>query len=150
MHLDVGRGRIATTAAAFSLAITGAEACALYSSGAACRMANAFLVNMASWQGVNVDRALADQIGISLMQADLRARSDANGRELDFKEIRNYHGDVFANHGISIDAWTAYAPIAAFEKNYAGLGFSSAEQAGSAAWRLMTSGETVDMVQLTS
>jgi len=67
-------------------------------------------------RGVTINSAIWGTISRELMQADYDARvlAGANGQDninLDVDYIRAYHVDVFAQHGLPPEAWTAYVPL---------------------------------------
>ncbi|QPB24288.1 hypothetical protein [Rhizobium sp. 007] len=92
------------------------------------RVANSYFMAVAEREGVSVSSAQWAAVGDALMHADIVARLAApttiiNGEEvtpdLGYEAIRNYHQTVFsslggtvaAGDGVSINAWTAYAPV---------------------------------------
>lgn len=95
------------------------------------RVANAYFMAVAEREGVTVSSQQWAAIGDGLMQADLEARLGredvaADGTvtytDLDYTDIRDYHASVFSNlggtvptgQGVSIQGWTAYAPVETF------------------------------------
>ena len=101
------------------------------------RMANAYMANYAESIGRPLSASEAKSIGIDLMRADLGARVLAGGKELDYKEIQDYHVDVFTNHGLSGEAWTATAVLNVFGRQAERVGLSP-EVGKRAAWDMMT------------
>lgn len=94
------------------------------------RVANEFFMSVASDEGIMVSGSQWQSIGDSLMKADLAARKlntsiDTDGDiiylDLEYFQIKDYHQDVYGNlggtvpsgQGVSIQAWTAYAPVMA-------------------------------------
>ena len=92
------------------------------------RVANEYFMSVAIREGISVSDQQWASIGDALMQADLAARMgraettpDGQTRygDLVYTDIRNYHEVVFdtlggtvpAGQGVSIEGWTAYAPI---------------------------------------
>lgn len=95
------------------------------------RVANSYFMAVAEREGVSVSSSQWAAIGDALMHADITARLAApttiiNGEEvtadLGYFAIREYHQAVFstlggavtAGDGVSINAWTAYAPVETF------------------------------------
>ncbi|MFA1676908.1 calcium-binding protein [Rhizobium mongolense] len=95
------------------------------------RMANAYFMAIAEQEGVSVSSQQWAAVGNGLMLADLAARSSApevapDGTktypDLTYEAIRDYHQFVFSTlggtvpegEGVSINAWTAYAPVETF------------------------------------
>lgn len=84
------------------------------------RMANAFLAETAyANHGLRIDGAMANDIGMALMDADFRARfldsqsshHVQNGEDLGFKPVWDYHTKVFTDFGLDGQSWTASAPL---------------------------------------
>lgn len=91
------------------------------------RVANNYFMRVAEREGVSVSDEQWGKIGDALMMADLEARlatqkdlgfGYAYYTDIDYRAIRGYHEYVFstlggtvpAGEGVSIEAWTAYAP----------------------------------------
>lgn len=69
--------------------------------------ANAFFALQADKEGRAVGYNMLAQISLELMRADLAARQDKGGADLDVDDIQRYHDDVFDRvAGVSADAWT--------------------------------------------
>ncbi len=88
------------------------------------RVANAYLMAVAEREGVTVQPSQWAAIGNDLMLRDLAARqanigSDGLFADLSYEAVRDYHELAFSNlggtvpdgEGVSINAWTAYAPV---------------------------------------
>lgn len=92
------------------------------------RVANAYFMAVAEQEGVTVSPQQWAAIGNSLMLADFQAHQNARLLEADgtvrysdigYEPIRDYHEQVFRDlggtvpegTGVSINAWTAYAPL---------------------------------------
>lgn len=105
------------------------------------RIANAFLVEKAVEAGVYVTDETLTAVGLSLMQTDFNLRSQHWDRFLTNQEIEAYHSNTFQDNGIPIAAWTAYAPLKAYEENYGSSvfipPFASSEAAREAIWSWM-------------
>ncbi|WFS69519.1 calcium-binding protein (plasmid) [Agrobacterium leguminum] len=95
------------------------------------RVANAYFMTVAEQEGISVSPQQWAAIGNGLMLADLAARAASaitqpDGTttypDLGYVPIRNYHQQVFGNlggtvpegEGVSINGWTAYAPVETF------------------------------------
>lgn len=111
------------------------------------RVANAFFMSVAMDEGVQVTASQWQSIGDELMRQDFAARSakhiiNQDGivyyEDISYDDIKLYHQVVYntlgntvpLGQGVSIQAWTAYAPVTAL-----GLG----------AWDTMLTGGAIDM-----
>jgi hypothetical protein len=112
------------------------------------RVANAYFMAVAEREGVSVSPQQWAAIGDALMHADLAARLESevvapdgsvSYPDLGYKPIRDYHEQVFSTlggtvpegEGVSINAWTAYAPV---------------ELLGPEAWDTMVADSAVDLI----
>lgn len=69
--------------------------------------ANQFFLNRASAEGQTVTANQLATISLELMRADLDARVDKGGADLNVDDIQDYHRDVFFRvANVSADAWT--------------------------------------------
>lgn len=116
------------------------------------RVANAFFMAVAADEGISVTSAQWQAIGDDLMKRDLEEREAAQSflpdgstiyNDIDYQIIRDYHissYDTLGNtvppgQGVSINAWTAYAPV---------------ETLGLSTWDGMLSSGVFDMASLMS
>lgn len=114
------------------------------------RAANAFFMATANDEGIFISSGQWQAIGHDLMKRDFESRllnaeilsnGDIVYNDIPYNRIRDYHalsydtlgGTVPAGQGVSINAWTAYAPV---------------EVLGLSAWDDMLSSGSIDMAKL--
>ena len=116
-------------------------------------IANAYFTSVAESDGVQVTPQLLNQVGVDLMELDLKARindvaENGTGLNLGVAVIEGYHATAFneATGGeVGISAWTAYAPL----QQALQLGATTGDYTqANAIWQEMVSGNWADYPNL--
>lgn len=109
------------------------------------RTANSFLENYARERGINPNSSFMDSIGQRLAEEDYRLRSEQYNNtgsfQLNYRQIWDYHSDVFREHGLDAGAWTADGMLRAAGRHHDYFGFATPEGAQERWWNTLLEGD---------